>query len=230
MKRPSLLATAAVAAALLFPTRVSATLLDFTDYELGGTTASWDIFYGANYLPVFTFDTGTVGNPIINSLEPLTLRATVTTWMAGPPAPHRQQATGPIGNDNQIPGDREQFYTFFGNVNWDITETWDASWNTFVFQARVATGSNTSMASVLFNGLAPTQSGFDTVTGVGTWRWDGLSLADDSTYALTWNTGTHTGLDAFQIQAGVIPEPSTWALIALAGVAWIFRRRFRRVS
>ncbi len=227
-KHLSLSLALAAASLVATPRCAEAVLTDFTDYGLSSINASWDIFYGANYLPVFSFASGTAGNPILNTLDTVSLRATVTTWTAGPPMPSNQQATGPIGTDNMIPGDREQFYTFFGNVAWDITDTTDALWNSFVFQAKVSTGSNTSLSNVLFNGLTATSSSFNETTSVGTWRWDSLNLASGSNYALTWATGTHTGIDAYQIQAGVIPEPSVYALLTLTAGFLLFRKLRRR--
>jgi len=206
--------------------RCEATLVHFTDYNLEGVSGSWDIFYGANYLPVFEFPTGTTGNPMLDSTSELVLRATVTTWVAGSPAPFRQQATGPIGSDSAIPGDRESFYTFFaGNINWDISGTAAAAWDTVILQARIDGGSNSSMTNIRFNSLAATTS-FDVGTGVGTWRWNGLSVSPGDAYGFTWQSGTHTGFDAFQVQMGVVPEPATWALLGL-GVAIVMLRRNR---
>lgn len=222
-----LCSAAAVAWLQIGSHRATATLADFADFQLGGVTASWDIFYGSNYLPVFQFQTGTAGNPIINSPEELTLRATVTTWQAGPPMPSNQQASGPIGSDSSVPGNREQFYTFFaGNINWDITGEASATLNSVVFQARILTGSNTSISNLAFNNISPTAMAFDSGTGVGTWQWTGLTLSSGDAYSFTWNTGTHTGFDAFQIQTGVVPEPTTWALLLIAGAAALARRRW----
>lgn len=211
--------------------QAEATLANFTDYGLSSVKASWDIFYGANYLSVFEFESGTVGNPILNSVDPLELRATVTTWMPGPPGPSTQQATGPIGQGGLmagVPGDREEFYTFFaGNINWDISGTVPVTWETFVLQMNVSTGSGSPVTNVQFNGTAATSSSFDSLTGYGVWEWSGLSLSGGDSFSVTWNTGTHTGFDAFQIQAGVVPEPGVWALLAVAVLGLVFRRVLR---
>ncbi|GAB4173252.1 MAG: hypothetical protein Fur0032_12850 [Terrimicrobiaceae bacterium] len=211
--------------------QAGATLTNFTDYGLSSVKASWDIFYGANYLPVFEFEAGTAGNPILNYVDPLELRATVTTWMPGPPSPATQQATGPIGSGGLmagVPGDREQFYTFFaGNIDWDITGTVPEAWETFVFQMNVSAGSGSSVTNVRLNGAEATSSSFDSGTGYGVWQWSGVGLGVGDSFSVTWNTGTHTGFDAFQIQAGVVPEPGVWAMIAIAGLGLVGKRILR---
>jgi len=232
LKRLIVGAVSCVALLQLSASRCEATLVHFTDYNLGGVSGSWDIFYGVNYLPVFEFETGTIGNPMLGSPSELVLRATVTTWVAGPPAPFRQQATGPLGSDSAIPGDRESFYTFFaGNINWDISGTAAAAWDTVILQARIDGNSNSSMTNIRFNSLAAATTSFDVGTSVGTWRWNGLSVSLGDAYGFTWQSATHAGFDAFQVQMGVVPvpEPATWALLGL-GVAIMMLRKNRRFS
>lgn len=221
------------------PSRVSATLTDFTDFGYGGLKASWDIFGGPNFLPVFTYATGTPGNPMINTLSPLTLRATVTTWTPGPPQPQNQQAIGPTGSNFEAPGDRELFYTYFGNVNWDISGTTGGLWPGAVLQVKIIPSGNpfdpndptfvnvnTALQNVRLNGVAPTATNYDLTTSVGTWTWEGLNIASGSNYAFTWTTGTHVAIDAVQLQ--VIPEPGTLGLLALAAGSLLVLRRKRR--
>jgi hypothetical protein len=226
-----------LAAALLSAVSVShADLAGFTNHNLGGTTASWDIYYGPNYLPVFTFSTGTVGNPIVNSPGELDLVANVTSWQPGPPIPANGQATGPIdSNGSTIPGNREQFYTFFGSIAWNVAGLNTTAMDTFTFQVGIESGSGGSLTNMTLNGIAPSSTGFDSGSGIGFWTWTGLGIAADSNFSLYWNTGNHIGLDAFQIQSDAIltavPEPSVTAFgigASVLALALLGRRKRSR--
>jgi hypothetical protein len=207
-----------------------ASLINFQDFGLGGTTAGWDTFYGANYLPAFSFDTGTAGNPITGSAGHLTLKAVNPGHIPGPPSPANGQATGPVDSDGATrPGNRDLFYTFFAStVNFSITG-WVAAGQTlddFAFQALVAPGSAGGISNIMLNGAAADDSG--TAGGVGYWTWAGLNLDEGSQFTLSWQTTSqHSVLDAFQVQtdAGVVPEPSAYALLGLGLVALMVLKR-----
>lgn len=204
-----------------------AALTAFTDFSLGGTTAGWDIFYGSNYLPTFIFSTGTAGNPITGSSDNLALIAENPGYMGGNFSTY---ATGPTGSDNNVPGDRETFYTFFASemnfsINGAVAD--GETLNSFVFQSLNSSGSAGGLSNVLLNGVAADTSGTN-LDGVDYWTWSDLNLTSGTTFSLSFDTlNAHTGLDAMQIQTDVevVPEPSTYMLIALGlGVAFGLRR------
>jgi len=226
--------SAILAAALMASATISqAVLTGFTDYALGGTTASWDIFYGSNYQPVFNFPTGTAGNPILNSTEELNLNVVVNSYIPGPPTPSRKQATGPIDTDGStIPGNRDQFYTFFSDVaTWSILGYATGAMDTLIFQIAEIDVSALSMTNVMLNGSAVTPT-FNDTTDVGTFTWSGLGLSSGDSFNITWNTNTHQSYDAFQIQTDVVvvPEPTAAGLLVASLGVWLIRRRQWRLG
>lgn len=66
--------------------------------------------------------------------------------------------------------------------------------------------------------------------GVVQWTWTGLSLAPGSNFSLgiTSPAAGHVSIDALRVD--VVPEPSTYALIGLAGVGFALARRRRAFS
>jgi len=209
-----------------------ATLTDFVDYDLGGYTSSWDTFSSGNYLKNFSYQTGTSGTPS-TSEAPMTLNATVPGWAAGG---FSTWATGPLdSNGSTVGGNQDLFYTFFASsVLWNIggTVNSDEPLTEFVFQAKVASGSAGGLTNVLLNGVSESSSDFDAATNVYTWTWTDLNYSKGAFYNLTWDTDTqHSVIDSYQVQADAqaVPEPTTWALMALAlgAVLWMKRGRVR---
>lgn len=219
------IATALVASAGLS----QAVLTNFTDFNYGGNTASWDIFYGANYLPTFTFATGTVGNPS-DTAQAINLVAVNPGYVAGNFGTY---ATGPLdSNGSTIPGNRELFYTFFANpVKFTITGlVTGTELDNIAFQALVGIGSNGSITNVSLNNVAAATSGI--TSGVNFWTWNDLNLTQGSRFTLTFETNVqHIAFDAFQIQTDttVVPEPSTYALIVI-GLALVLVRFRKRLA
>ncbi len=220
----------AVMAALSLTTgSAQASLAGFTDFGYtGGTTASWDIFYGPNRVKNFSFETGTAGNPD-DSAKPFLLNANVPGWVSNVPF---SKATGPIDTDGiTIPGNRELFYTFFATtVKFTIyglvtgTEMDD-----FAFQTLVAPGSGGAITNVQLNGMDAEVEDVNE-NDVNYWTWSSLNLAQGSTFQLTFEANTiHSAFDAFQIQTSTeaIPEPSTYALMALGLIVVLYRARKR---
>lgn len=232
--------TSLICIGLLSSTMLSqATLVNFTDYGLGGTTASWDIYAGDNYLQEFTYSTGDSGNSISGYTGNLDLKATVNSWQAGPPNPANTQATGPIGSDGSggigggggsIPGDREFFYTFYGSppgtpMGYSITGTLASDADTIVFQFQNATGSNGGLSNMTFNSISAAGS-TNTGTLVTTWEWTGLNLSMGDTFTFAWQSlADHSVFDAFQIQMGTIPEPNSAALV---GISLLFATLYKK--
>ena len=205
-----------------------ATLLNFDDHALGGTTASWDIFYGGNYLPSFSYQTGTTGNPILDSPSNLTLNMQVVGFKPSFPSPN--YATGPLDSDGgTVPGNHEEFYTFFSsNGAWSINMTTLGEVDHIVFQIQEIDVDASALSAVFLNGIAGSMT-FDTSTDVSTWEWTGLNLDAGSNVSLTWTTGQHASFDAFQLQvdAQAVPEPTVAALMVCSAAALVLRRRVR---
>lgn len=209
-------------ACLMVPAALRADLANFADYELGGVSASWDIFYGDNYLPEFSFDGGTAGNPLLGASSAVTLTAEVPNWVAASAAPQFGAATGPIGTGDQgaeIPGNREQFYTLWGApVNFSIQGTTGEVWDSVVFQFN-----GSGILSPEFNGVSPTTSDYDSVSEFGLYVWEEIGLGAGQPFDLSWSAGgQHHAYDAFQLQAGPnpIPEPTTVLLVLMGLGIW----------
>lgn len=212
-------------------TSAHASLSGFTDFEYGGTTASWDIFYGPNRVKNFIFDTGTVGNPD-NSPSPFYLKAEVPGWVVNDPF---TKASGPTDTDGAtIPGNRDLFYTFMAEtVKFTLTGyVTGAVMDNFSFQSLLASGSGGGITNVLLNGFS---ADFEDVNenDVNFWTWSELNLIQGSAFTLTFETDTqHSALDAFQIQTDTqaVPEPSTYALLAMGGLGLFFYRIRKRMA
>jgi len=211
-----------------------ADLSNFTDYQLGGVSASFDIWYGDNYLQQFSYDSGTAGNPLLGSQSTITLIADVPNWVdsgpASPAAPQFGNATGPIGSGGLqagVPGNREQFYTLWGNpVDFSIAGATETPWETVALQLN-----GSAISNPLLNGLAPTSFTYDEDSEYGVAMWQGLGYAQGTNYSLNWSAGgQHHAYDALQLQAGpqAIPEPATIALVLLGAAVFTFYRLRRR--
>ena len=223
--KKSLLGSLFTAAVLCTSGLSHATLDGFDDYELGGTTASWDIFYGPSYQTTFNFTTGSAGNPLDSEYdENFTLTASKTGGVA----------TGPSGTSmgEPPPGNRDMFYTLFAtNVTFTI---WGMvgegeTLNNFVLQISQIPGAPAGLQNVKFNGLSTVNFGAN-VNGVNYWGWSGLGLQAGQSFKISFDLpDNHNNIDAVQIQmdAQSIPEPSTWMLIGLgsAFALWSTRRR-----
>jgi hypothetical protein len=140
----------------------------------------------------------------------------------------------PYGN----PGTTDQFYTFFGATSWTISGTASVAIDKLAFQIRMSPPASSSGAtsttfySPLLNGVGATAQltatgldadpdgfaaqGFDIVQ----WNWSGLNIAAGETFSLTFANpagGYHVAIDSMAVDVQAVPEPSTLALIALAG-------------
>lgn len=209
-----------------------ASLINFQDFSLGGVTASWDTFYGPNYQQTFNFVTTGAGNSVSGTTENFMIRAFNPGHIPGPPSPANGQATGPIDTDGATrPGNRDLFYTFFATtVKFSLHGTVGVgqTLSDFVFQAHVAAGSAGGISNILLNNVEADDSGVSGVGNVGFWEWDTLNLVEGDHFTLTWETTTqHSALDSFQIQtdAGVVPEPSTYALLGLGLLTLVVLKR-----
>lgn len=195
-----------------------AAVTNFIDHNLGGITATWDIFAGANRIPSWMFSTVDSGNSIEGYHSDLNLSATVPGYVAGS---SMTQATGPIDSDGSTPGgDRQLFYTFFGAVSWNVSATAEEATDTVILLIQNVQGSAGSTSNVTLNGV--TATGTTDANRVTTYRWDNLSISSGDAINLTWATNTpHSVFDAFQLQTGTIPEPSGMVLagVSLLGLA-----------
>jgi len=220
--KKSLLGSLFTAAVLCTSSLSHAALTNFTDYNLGGTTASWDIFYGPNYEPVFNFTTGTPSNPLDSDYdEEFTLTASVTGT-----------ATGPAGPTPPAPGNREYFYTFFATsvkfTIWGMVGEGETLDN-FALQILQASGGQGGISNIQFNGAYADVSGVNG-SSVQYWTWGDLGLQAGESFKISFEMNTeHSNLDAVQIQmdAQAIPEPSTSLLLGIgtAFALWNTRRR-----
>ncbi len=217
--------TAAVLGATLASSQ--AALTNFYNYDLGGATASWDIFAGANYLPAFSFSTADAGNSISGYAGNLTLNVVNPGHI---PGNFPSYASGPIGSDSVVPGDRQTFYTFFaGLTNWSITGIAGAATSSVVFQVQDAGGAG-GMNNMTLNGIAA-QVYANPSTLVTTYTWSGLDLDAGDSYSLTWtNNNAHSAFDAFQLQTGngAVPEPSAFLMAGASVLGFISRRKRNR--
>ena len=205
-----------------------AALTNFTGYGLSGTTASWDVFAGANYLQAFSFSTVDTGNSITGYTGDLTLNATIPGWVS---SSMFTKATGPTGSDGStIPGNRELFYTFFASqVNWGISGAVEENTATVVLQFQNTSGSAGGLSNMTLNGI-PAIGSTDPTTLVTTYSWSDLDLETGDAFALAWtNNSQHSAFDAFQLQTGngAVPEPSALVLAGISMLGLTARRKRR---
>lgn len=235
--KKSLLGSLFTAAVLCTSSLSHASLDGFDDYDLGGTTASWDIFYGIKYQPNYSFETGTAGNAVVNGLgENFILGVSVNSFIPGvTPWQHNPAngvATGPIEPISGNPNSGEKFYTYNAtSVTFTIYgmvgegETLDV----FVFQVFQDAAGAGGLSNVKFNNSSTLNTSVNG-NGVQYWIWSGLGLQENTSFQLTFELNTqHSNIEALQIQmdAQAVPEPSTWMLIGLGSalVLWNTRRR-----
>jgi len=198
--------------------------INFTNYNLGGVTASWDVFAGGNRLPSWSFSTADAGNSIQGYAGDLALVATVPGYTAGN---FMSYSTGPIDSDGStIPGDRQMFYTLFGAVNWTVSAVAQEAMTTVVLQVQNYAGSAGGVSNMTLNGI--TATGTTDAALVTTYAWEGLNIAAGDALNVAWSTATaHSVFDGFQLQTGTgaIPEPSALLLVGGSVLGMAFRRK-----
>jgi len=189
--------------------------------EYGNTPGSmislWDVLPGANYQSSYSF--AAVG-------DALTLDAINTGTV-----------TGPVDADGgTVPGDHDQYYTFFGTTAFSIAGNALADTTTIYLQAKYQTGGEESFLNVLFNGLAPTSEivgtafmdpGTDYDRQISTWVWEGVDLSAGDAFEVSWSMGTHSVFDAVQLDLVAVPEGSTWVLLVIGAGAFFLLRIWR---
>lgn len=197
-----------------------ATPSGLTNYAVSpGSISLWDVFPGANYQPGYTF---------VAIGEPLSLNVT-----------NAGTASGPVDADGgTVPGNRDQYYTFFATSAFNIADTADTNLQTVVLQAKYQPGGGGGLLNVLFNGstassvvtgLAFTDPGTDYQRQITTWTWENINVSQGQAINLAWEMGVHSTFDAVQLDLVAVPEPGTLAFLAVgtAALLGLARRRSR---